>query len=330
MGKLMEKYASAMRKDPLFVVHNGEGSEKELKKAAKEQITEGLKPFIEAESDKATFEVVFGYADAKGNLLATDESGVKVILSAEELKSDLEWYRGYVKDKFVGTPFIAMVSKIDKRNGVVYVKSGKADRESDNVRLMRELDAELKKGEKPVVPCRVTSIQDNAVYVDICGGRVLGICDIANWSKAFTRDLKSQVNVGDIMDFVVDTKIKRRKGTLTAYGLDRKPLTPEPWGAIPQDMFQEKAVILVKCIDKPLGKSYWWGKCAMVPGIEIMGNFNDKFEGGVMVDVTYKCKIREIDVEKKRFRVSPFEPVHTAAFERAVKFKKERPSAAVI
>lgn len=328
MGKLMEQYASEMRNDPLFV--GSEIGEKERKKVAKDKFKASLQQFIDAQKEGSTFEVIFGYADTEGNLSAVDESGVKVILRAEDLKADLDYYRGWIKDKFVGMAFTAVVSSIDEEEGIVYVKNGRGNEMAGNVRMMRELDREIKKGERPIVPGRVVSVKENAIFVDICGAKVLGICYIKNWSKAYTRNMKKHVQVGEIMEFVVDEKIKRKGAGVTAYSLNRKDMTLEPWEQIPKDMFEANSVILVQCVDKPYGKPYWWGKSNMVPDIEIMGNYNDKFEGGVMQGVTYKCKVREIDVEKKRFRVAPFEPVQSVALTNVFRFRNERPKKAIV
>ena len=322
MGKLIDQFSSELKKDPLFIDKAGSEEAASTKKAVKERIEEALKPFVEAEEAKERFDVIFGYADDIGNLYATDENGIRVVLPAEELQKDLDWYRSWVKDKFIGTPFTVAITKIDKKNGVVYVKSGRSSASPERVRLIREIDAELKKGVPVVVPCRVASVQSNAVYLEICGSRILGICNIANWSKAYTREMTNAVNTGDIIEFAIQSKLPKKKGADVAYSLTRVPLTKDPWEQIPQDFFKENAVILVKCVDIPENKSYWWGTSPLVPEIEIQGNFNSKFEGGIMRDVTYKCKIKVIDLEKRRFQVSPFEPVQNKNATNAILFKK--------
>ena len=327
MGKLIEQISEELKKDPLFIGRSKPEEEAQVKKTKKEKeeekarIEEALAPFLEAESAHEKFDVVFGYADDAGNLYATDDNGIRVILLAEELKKDLDWYRSWVKDKFIGTPFTVTVAKIDRKNGIVHVQSGRSIRSPERAKLLKEIDSELKKG-MPVVPCRVASVQDDAAYMEICGSRILGICNVANWSKAYTRKLKSAVKTGDIIEFAIEKKLPKRDGADVAYALTRKPLTKDPWEMIPEDLFKKDAVLMVKCIDRPEQKSYWWGTSPLVPDIEIMGKYNDNFEGGVMTGVVYKCKIREIDLEKRRFRVSPFEPVSSTNLMNAIIFRK--------
>lgn len=323
MGKLIDQFTTELKKDPLFKDTAGSEEVAKTKKAEKDRLAQALEPFIEAEKGKERFDVIFGYADDAGNLFATDENGIRVILSAEELQKDLQWYRAWNKDKFIGTPFTVVVSKIDKKNGVVHVKNGRSASSPERVRLIREIDAELKRG-TPVVPCRVASVQENAVYLEICGSRILGICNVANWSKAYTREMTNAVKTGDIIEFAIQSKLPKKRGADVAYSLTRVPLTKDPWDQIPQDLFKPNAVMLVKCVDIPNNKSYWWGTSPLVPDIEIQGNFNDKFEGGVMRGVVYKCKIKVIDLEKRRFQVSPFEPVLSANAMNAILFKKTK------
>lgn len=323
MGKLIDQISTELKKDPLFIDKAGREEEALTKKAEKAKLEEALAPFLEAEKAHEKFDVIFGYADAEGNLFATDDNGIRVILTAEELKKDLDWYRSWVKDKFIGTPFTVAITKIDKKNGIVHVQSGRSIRSPERAKLIKEIDQELKKG-MPVVPCRVASVQDDAAYLEICGSRILGICNVANWSKAYTRKLKSAVKTGEIFEFAIEKKLPKREGTDVAYALTRKPLTKDPWEMIPPDLFKENAVIMVKCIDRPEHKSYWWGVSPLVPEIEIMGKYNDNFEGGVMEGVVYKCKIREIDLETRKFRVAPFEPVQSTNLMNAILFKNTK------
>ena len=321
MGKLIDQISDELKKDPLFIDTAGSEEVAKTKKAQKERLEEALLPFVEAEKGKEKFDVIFGYADDTGNLYATDENGIRVILAAEELQKDLDWYRSWVKDKFIGTPFTVVITKIDKKNGIVHVKSGRSASSPERARLIKEIDLELKKG-MPIVPCRVASVQENAVYLEICGSRILGICNVANWSKAYTRQMTNAVKTGDIIEFGIQGKLPKKRGADVAYSLTRVPLTKDPWNEIPQDLFKPNAVMLVKCVDIPENKPYWWGTSPLVPDIEIMGNFNDKFEGGVMRGVVYKCKIKVIDLEKRRFQVSPFEPVQSTNAMNAILFKK--------
>lgn len=328
MGKLMKQFADELKRDPLFIDRLGKEEVELSKQEAKKRLDEALKPFIEAEKEDESFDIIFGYADDKGNLYASDESGIRVIMSVDEIKSDLEWYKAWVRDKFVGMPFTAKVAKIDKKEGIVYVKNGRGGANPERVKLIREIDRELKKG-MPVVPCRVTSVKDDALYVDICGCRVLGICLVANWSKAYTRHLRDEVKPGDILEFAIDKKLPKRDGAGEVYALTRKEMTKDPWQGLPRELFKENAVIVVTCVSKVEEKGYWWGKSPLCPEIDIMANMNSKFEGGIMQGVSYKCKVREVNLDKRIFRVSPFEPVMTSTVVNAIHFKKTKAPIAV-
>ena len=68
---------------------------------------------------------------------------------------------------------------------------------------------------------------------------------------------------------------------------------------------------MVRCVEKPVGKTYWWGVSERTPGIEIMGDFTVKLGNKDIIEgITYKCKIKEIEVsdnhKRNRFTVIPF------------------------
>ncbi|MCR5720559.1 MAG: hypothetical protein K6F84_08335, partial [Lachnospiraceae bacterium] len=79
---------------------------------------------------------------------------------------------------------------------------------------------------------------------------------------------------------------------------------------------KQDAVVIVKCKDKPWGKSYWWGTCDLLPDIEIMGDYSNKFpaENGpgepvMYTGFSYICKIVEIRISpdgRNKFKVAPF------------------------
>ena len=264
-----------------------------------------LDRYIENQKNSGSLEVVFGNADPQGNLYQTDENGVQIILTYESLKNSFDYYDPHIKNKFVGVSFCVEVSDIDKENKIVYVRSVRSSKSNTKQRLMGEIFQELKQGKKPIVLGKVISVSDSKCLVDIFSKGVLGICTSKNWSKAYTRYLKEKVKKGDIVKFQITSSLPKIKGKDYAFELNRANISDDPWEKI-SGFVQKDNVIAVKCIDRPQGKSFWWGVTSLAPDIEIMGDYNINL-GGIYVSLTYKCKITDFEPENHKFKVVPFE-----------------------
>lgn len=277
-----------------------------------------LERFRLCQKEKGVFEVSFSYADTEGNLYATDENGVRIVFKKDEILKGMSYYNAYHKDSYLGTSFLVKISDIGV-DGVVYVTSAQSNRNTTKSRIMSEIFKELKKGNQPVVAGKVIDVTPKRATVNILCQGILGIVNVENWQKGYIRYLTEAVKAGDIIDCAVVGQRERIKGKDIAFNLSREPLTKDPWETLPKSL-EEGGVITVKCIDKPNGKWFWWGKSASAPGIEIMCDFNNNL-GPIMVSGVYKCKIDRIDPKKHVLKVIPFAVSSTnKGFEDAVRF----------
>ena len=114
-----------------------------------------------------------------------------------------------------------------------------------------------------------------------------------------------------------------QKGHSTqAFELTRDTVAEDPWLSIPK-YIKKDAVIEVTVVERPDNKTYWWGKCTRIVGIEIQCDYNDKL-GRPLIGAKYKCKVKRCDPVAHKLTAAPFELVsQDAGTKAAVNFYKK-------
>ncbi len=294
-----------------------------------------LSRYQRCKDNKVPFEVVLNYANPKGDVSGQDENGVHIVMTYETIKKMNVRYNNRDKDRLIGNLMSVDVVSIDAEANTVYVSpNDKVSTHADNekAQVLKEINVELKEKGKIRVNGRIVSVKENRAIVDILNMGISGICYAREWKGTYTRDMRDFCKVGDIYDFEIIGKEKRYNRQ--EYILSRRQITPDPWKQIPEDLLEVGAVILVECVEKPkitdpknpnYGKevSYWWGRSISVPDIEIQGNYLEDKHLTVLVGVTYKCRIKKLNLEKHEFQVTPFEPVNAKNAQGKIIFDEE-------
>lgn len=256
----------------------------------------------------SSMEVRFDACNKEGTFTVMDSKGVLIVLEGETVVKNIPYFKPYMGGSLLGMPIAVTILKVDRENRCIYVNNN-GKKGNMKAALNREIAKEIENGKHPQVWGRITKVNERVAFVDILGYGIFGIVNVKDWQVGFVRHLPAFCKVNEFYQFRVKKQIKNPKSRDICWELDRSEFTENPWKAIPLSGLEEGSVIRVKCIDKPLGKSYWWGVSGRVPGIEILCNYNDNVP--VIVDITYKCKIKEIkideeDISNNRFKVVPF------------------------
>lgn len=271
---------------------------------ADEEEEKSLNFYKEVLENKRDIEVVFDFADDKGGLLRTDDNGIRLILTGEEIDKKAKGSINVQKTALVGRPINVRVASIDEEKKDVYLSMAPTQ---DDVRgnVMRAIYDELKKGKHPVLWGTVSTISYNKLTVNILQKDILGVMPVSEFKNGYVRNLTQAVQRGEPIQFEVVGEAPRPKGAPMAFALSRKRITGDPWLNIKE--VAPGSVILVKCIDKPRGRSFYWGKFSGAPDIEIMCDYNAKF--AILTGATYKCVVKEFNREEHIFKAKPFELV---------------------
>ncbi len=274
-----------------------------------EKSLDRLKPYKEWAKIKGEMEIMFPFMSEEGNLIAQDGNGVKIILLKETLMADMPYYDNRVGEKLMANAFVVVIDKIDDKTDTVYVKSARsgsnARRATIKSRLIGELIGELKKGHTPRLAGKIEQVSEKRAVVNILNKGILGFCYVEKWQNGRTRNYKKVCKEGGIYEFDVVKQLTQQKGKPPAFELSRVDITPDPWESIPDEFFTKGAVLTVRCVERPEGKSYWWGASDLIPGIEMQADYTKKC-GRIMESVIYKCTVDRVDREKHIFRVVPF------------------------
>lgn len=293
MGKLIDKY-------------NKVYADRKEKPASPKVKIDIFAPYKSALRENINLECKFDFADTEGNLVLTDENGITLILYKESFEKDAPYYNERLKDKFLGLTLIVRVQSINEKAKQVVVVSS-VDSGMIKGSLIKEVCVELEKGNKVEAWGSVTQIKPTKILVNIWNRNLLGFIDIRDWQTCYTRYLPSVVKVGDVIQFNIDQMAPKKKGKDYAFICDRKPFAPDPWESLPD--IKEGSSLIVQCIDRPKGKSFFWGISRMLPGIEVMGDYNKNIR--VMTSCCYKCKVTDYSQENHILKVVPFEQIDT-------------------
>ena len=314
---LIERYSRILKESIPVAMENETVSQK---------AEEPLGIYKDCLKNDESFDVRFSFVAPNGDLSLKDTAGVTIVLKNEVITQDLPYYDERTKSVFLGSAFTVKVQSVDEETSTVYVRSGRDNRNAIKGRLKRDILSELKSGNEPLVYGKVIMVNKVRAEVDLMGKGIRGICNVRDWSAGYVRDLRDVCHKGDILEFRVFGKIDATNKNPQRFILSRKSLSGDPWESLPKEYMVENAEIVVKCVDRPAGKSYWWGTSPLIPGIEIMGDYTQKFPNSVMnAGISYKCKVIRADVEKHRFQVVPFDVADADVnTEKAVRFYKSK------
>ena len=258
---------------------------------------------------------------------AIDENGVNIVMKLEDILRDFPWYTYEERARFIGkNKYVVKIVAIDEETNTVYVRSSYSKQSSTKGQLVKEIFDELKAGNTIKVYGRAVNVDERRVTVDILCQGIRGVCLAANWSKAYTRFLTQHCKKGEFYEFEIVKRLPRNKNKDIAFSLSRKEITTDPWDEISPSI-SERDVLTVKCIDRPVGKTYWWGVSNAIPNIEIMGEFNRQNEAcrQMRVGFTYQCVIKQFNKEEHILKVTPFDIANKdAETERALKFLRTK------
>lgn len=281
-----------------------------------------LNEFLEAKNAGRPAHVKFSSYSRERMVMSDVYNGVSLVLdtrSLAELPSVAE--NPGIFAKYLGIPMVVDIREVDFEKKTVTFGFREKDKRifltGDKERLKKRLVADFddKTTPNPVIFGQVISVYQNSVVVNIGQAGVIGKCWIAEWKKGYTRDLTVEVRKGDVLPFEI---ISRPEGRKYDFNLSRVRLAGDPcMDAMEDDTCQVGDEILVKCVQIP-DKSendripVWWGRTELLPGVEISGDYTEKFAFGqnrIIEGITYMCKVRKKYVDAKgvgRVVVAPF------------------------
>ncbi len=290
---------------------------KQLAEKAERILKNAADPFTVYEERKKRdekFEITFPLSDTEGNLYLIDENKIKVVLPMEKLQATDRFYNSRLRGNYVGIKTLEVqIDKVDKESKTVYLKSG---RSTENIvrGVERELYAEvhrrgelLRKGEQPAAfPVYgtieyVDSDRQNA-RVRLFNQNIYGYVHVSKWAKSYTRSLPDGIEDDDMprqFDLIGTTRVDGR----TYFRLSGENYGNDAWREIPEEVIQEKSVVMVECLEKPIDKKFWWGKCQGID-VEILGNYTTKF--AIEVGRSYLCTIKRFKADNKNLVATPF------------------------
>ena len=307
-------------------------TETELPKVQEQKQT-GVEKYQGYLEKDQVFDVVFTSVDPDATFSAVD-GNVKVVLTREEFMKVAMSSSTYATANLLGVTMQAKVLRVDMAESKVYIRLAGATKLSYEANMRTEINEELARslasGKRPIVWGVVKRVTKNKILVDILGRGILGFLYKTDWSKDYIRNLEAVCKPGEFFQFEVCRRAQKVEGKPTAWILGRKSLSISAWDTVDVEGLKEDGAILVRCIEKPVGKSYWWGASDRVPGIDIMGDFTSKFpnEKSIYVGITYKCKVQKVDTEGRKITVRPFAiiPADLPKVERMRLLSKKAPS----
>lgn len=237
----------------------------------------------------------FSTYGADGNYEVVDGDKLIILEDAEMRKFGQDnTYKQ--KAVFLNREICVKVLRVDG-NKVYVTPAGSTEyalKHSTKELINNEISRSLSQGNNPVVFARVLKIQPNSIMVNILDADVIGFINRSNWSKLFTRTLEGLCKEGDYLQFEVIRPAEKKEGTnAKAWILSRKNIAPNPWEHVNIDTLQVGNIMVVKCMEKPAGKSYWWGVTDRLPGVEVMGDYTRNYSEnkGLYVGLSYQCKV---------------------------------------
>lgn len=273
-------------------------------------------------SDRKTVEIKFTGADVsdeneQGGMFTKYEDGVLLVLPFSNMaEPEINKYRAA---GLLNVTFRLHVESIDEAEGKVVLRFTNERERRQTVRMacINEINNRIEKKEYPRVRGRITRVDPFGAMVDILDQGIIGRIPATRWQPCFTRTLLGKCKVGEYYEFVIVSRMERRSDTPArpTYNLSRLDIAENPWDKVNSLGIKTGSAVLVTCYDKPDGKTFWWGSSERVPGIEILGDYTEKFPKSSMFNgITYLCKVRQFNVDKdnprnNRFSVTPFDVI---------------------
>lgn len=252
--------------------------------------------------------VTFLTCDKDGNLLTEDAEGIKLMLTANTMKKANASYSTPTAEMLLATELSLTIGEVDDESRTVYFNAPKTQAENSRARyaIISNLRRRLEQKQHPVVIGRILKVGTDAAQVDILCSDVRGVIYKNDLTHGYVRSARAIIAEGELCEFEVIKEKKTSYSRGPVFRLSRKNLVEDPWKKIPTSI-AENSSIIVKCIDVPAGKSYWWGTSELAKGIEIMGNRNSKIE--LVEGKYYQCRVRVLDRNEKIFKVSIYKEV---------------------
>lgn len=289
-----------------------------------------LDKYIKALNENKKISVCFDAVDMEGNFTHI-EDGVMLMLTGQSVSNYGSRTNPYATSRLLGITMQLSVRQVLQDENKVLLElppNGSISRQQAiRNAINREIAKNLSEGHNPVLWGKVVKIQDNRAVVDLLNQGVMGKINVSKWQKSYTRNLESVCSEGEYYQFEVTGKIPSQNKTMPAWRLSRTSLTEDAWSALDLDALQVGGVLIVKCVEKPEGKTYWWGVSDRTPGIEVMGDYRNI---DMYVGISYLCKIKDIDIKDdgvgNMFKVVPFDiaPVDKEKMAAVNRFKKTK------
>ena len=273
-----------------------------------------LEKYRKLREEKKVFQVAFASVDPDGTF-STVADNVKIVLSGEKFNELATSSNTYATSNLLGVSMQVTVCRIEEEGKKVYVELAGSTKASYLSNMRNEINNEIMRNinlnKHPIVWGRVIRVTKDKLMVDILDKGILGFMNKRHWGKDFIRSLESVCREGEFFQFEVIGRAPQMDGKPVAWILSRKNIANSAWDNLDIDGLKENGLLLVKCIEKPVGKTYWWGASDRLPGVEVMGDYSSKFpnERSLYVGITYKCKIKRLDKEGKKVSVKPFEVI---------------------
>lgn len=264
--------------------------------------------------NKQKIEMTFPLSDTEGNLYFIDSNKIKIVLPMEALQETDRYYSRERRGNYVGIKTLeVMIDRVDEEKNTVYLKSG---RTTENIvkaitgTLFKEVHERYERKQKgeqlspyPVygTVVKVDADRQNAT-VRLFNQNIYATIHVSKWSKSFLRSIPEGVEDSDCpiqFDLIGTAQVNGKK----VFRLSGENYNEDAWGDIPQEIFEEKAVILVTCIETPVDKKHWWGKCEGID-VELIGNYTNKFK--VEVGRDYLCTVKRTNSSNRTLIVTPF------------------------
>lgn len=247
--------------------------------------------------------MLFDSYNTEGDYEAIDGDWVVILENAEMLKYGQE---NTLRQKsiFLNRTLCVKVLRVEEKRAYV-TPAGSTEhalKHSTKELVNNEIARSLAAGKKPVVFGRVLKIRPESIMVNILDADILGFISRANWSGIYTRTLMGLCQEGDYLQFEVLERSHRNKDTNSkAWILGRKNIARNPWEKVNIEGLQVDSYMVVKCMEKPEGKSYWWGVSDRLPGVEVMGDYTRFYtmQKGMFTGLSYHCKVISIEKNTK-------------------------------
>ena len=291
-------------------VENDLGSDYVSVSGRKSDVTVTLDKYMQLMKKRSVFKIAFLSADLEGTFSAMD-GDVIIVMPKEKFEEYATSTSTFATSRLLGVELDVVVYRVDEQSRKVYVELAGWTKARYSINIRSEINEEfarcIGKGEHPIVWGRVKRIAQGQITVDIFGKGVIGFIHKKHWSKEFIRNFESVCKEGEYYQFEVVGRAMKVEGKEPAWLLSRRNIVKSAWDEVDVEGLQEGGALLVTCVDKPIGKPYWWGRADRLPGIEIMGDYTGKFTNeGLYVSITYNCKIKYIDKDNRKISVAPF------------------------